>query len=290
MGAMATGASSQLRLSAASCPSKATRVIRRKRASRRSCGLRLLGGYSAGYRSSSDMPRDGGECDGTRAGRAAVTAAALPSTGDVATDADLTGKILINDNYDSFTFNLVQYVAECGADYVVYPNDFRTVEEIKAMRPKAVLISPGPGCPEESGISLDVISLGVELGIPVFGVCMGHQCIGQYFGGDVIRHPDGVMHGKMSLCYHTGEGVLAGMPNPFKAARYHSLVIDKETCPNDLEVTAWCEDGTIMAVRHKKYKNIEGVQFHPESVLTEGGMTIVKNWVDMVNNSCTASV
>ena len=210
---------------------------------------------------------------------AEVAAAGSPSSSSTKDDCN---KIVIVDNYDSFTYNLVQYIGDCGGDYVVYPNDLKTVEEIKKLNPTAVLVSPGPGCPEESGISLEVISLGVELGIPVFGVCMGHQCIGQAFGGDVIRHPTGVMHGKMSLCYHNGEGVLAGLPNPFKAARYHSLVIDKESCPEDLEVTAWCEDGTIMAVRHRKYPNIQGVQFHPESVLTEDGKRIVQNFVDMI--------
>jgi anthranilate synthase component 2 len=208
--------------------------------------------------------------------RAAVDA--MPSVGSAPEESELH-KIIIVDNYDSFTYNLVQYVGDCGAEYIVIPNDLKTVEEIKAYKPSAILVSPGPGCPEESGISLDVISLGMELGIPVFGVCMGHQCIGQFFGGDVIRHPSGVMHGKMSLVSHTGEGVLEGLPNPFRAARYHSLVIDKENCPDDLEVTAWCEDGTIMAVRHKKYPNIQGVQFHPESVLTEDGKRIVRNFV-----------
>ena len=195
-------------------------------------------------------------------------------------------KIVIVDNYDSFTYNLVQYIGDCGGDYVVIPNDLKTVEEIKTQyKPSAILVSPGPGCPEESGISLEVISLGIELGIPVFGVCMGHQCIGQYFGGDVIRHPSGVMHGKMSLVWHTGAGVLEGLPNPFKAARYHSLVIDTKTCPEELEVTAWCEDGTIMAVRHRTYPNIQGVQFHPESVLTEDGKRIVDNFVHSIPSS-----
>ncbi len=221
--------------------------------------------------------RYGGRADACRLRVAAAEASAQ------ADPADQGHRIVIIDNYDSFTYNLVQYIGDCGGDYVVFPNDLKTVEEIKRLSPTAILVSPGPGAPIESGISLEVISLGVEFGIPVFGVCMGHQCIGQAFGGDVIRHPTGVMHGKMSLVWHTGEGVLAGLPNPFKAARYHSLVIDKESCPEDLEVTAWCDDGTIMAVRHKKYPNIQGVQFHPESVLTEDGTRIVQNFVDMIH-------
>ena len=148
------------------------------------------------------------------------------------------------------------------------------------MNPRGILVSPGPGRPEDSGISLEIIEkLGPE-GFPIFGVCMGHQCIGQVFGGNVIRAPSGVMHGKSSLVWHNNTGLVAGLDNPFKAARYHSLVIDKETCPEDLEVTAWCEDGTIMAVRHKKYPKVQGVQFHPESIITDNGMRIVKNFVD----------
>jgi anthranilate synthase component 2 len=187
--------------------------------------------------------------------------------------------IVVVDNYDSFTYNLCQYISDCGGEYIVFPNDAKTVDEIRAMKPSGVLVSPGPGCPEESGISLEIVeTLGKE-NIPVFGVCMGHQCIGQAFGGNVIRAPAGVVHGKMSLVHHTGAGVLAGLPNPFKAARYHSLVIDRDTCPEDLEITAWCEDGTIMGVQHKKYPNIQGVQFHPESIITEDGKRIVQNFV-----------
>lgn len=193
-----------------------------------------------------------------------------------------SGRIVVVDNYDSFTYNLCQYISDCGGEYVVFPNDAKTVAEIRDMNPAGVLVSPGPGCPEESGISLEIVeTLGKE-DIPVFGVCMGHQCIGQAFGGNVIRAPSGVVHGKMSLVHHTGVGVLKGLPNPFKAARYHSLVIDRETCPKELEVTAWCDDGTIMAVQHVTYPHIQGVQFHPESIITEEGKTIVKNFIDMV--------
>ena len=151
------------------------------------------------------------------------------------------------------------------------------------MNPRGILISPGPGRPEDSGISLEIIEkLGPE-GVPIFGVCMGHQCIGQVFGGDVIRAPSGVMHGKSSLVWHTDVGLVAGLDNPFKAARYHSLVIDKDSCPEDLEVTAWCEDGIVMAVRHRKYPKVQGVQFHPESIITDNGMRIVQNFVDTLD-------
>lgn len=190
------------------------------------------------------------------------------------------GPVVVVDNYDSFTYNLCQYLGDLDCDFIVFPNDAKTVEEIKAMNPRGILVSPGPGRPEDSGISLEIIEkLGPE-GFPVFGVCMGHQCIGQVFGGKIIRAPSGVMHGKTSPVFHTDIGLLKGLENPFLAARYHSLVIDKDSCPDDLEVTAWCEDGTIMGVRHKKYPHVQGVQFHPESIITQNGKTIVKNFVD----------
>lgn len=194
------------------------------------------------------------------------------------------GPVVVVDNYDSFTFNLCQYLGSQGCEYIVLPNDAKTVEEIQSINPRGILVSPGPGRPEDSGISLEIIEkLGPE-GFPIFGVCMGHQCIGQVFGGNVIRAPSGVMHGKASPVWHTNVGLVAGLPNPFQAGRYHSLVIDKESCPEDLEVTAWCEDGTIMAVRHKKYPKVQGVQFHPESIITENGMLIVKNFVDTLGD------
>jgi anthranilate synthase component II len=189
------------------------------------------------------------------------------------------GKVVLVDNYDSFTYNLSQYLGSLGCDHVVLKNDEVTIEELDAMAPIGILVSPGPGAPEESGISLDVCAkLGPK--IPVFGVCMGHQCIGQAFGGKVIRAPTGLMHGKSSPVNHTGVGVLKGMPQPFQAARYHSLVIEKDSCPNCLEITAWIEDGTIMGVRHKEYQHIEGVQFHPESIITDTGIRICKNWLE----------
>lgn len=201
--------------------------------------------------------------------RATASAAASP----------IKGPVVVVDNYDSFTYNLCQYLGDLGCDYVVFPNDAKSVEEIRSMNPAGILVSPGPGRPEDSGISLEIIEkLGTS--IPTFGVCMGHQCIGQVFGGKVVRAPCGVMHGKTSEVWHTNVGLVEGLPNPFKAARYHSLVIDKESCPEDLEVTAWCEDGTIMAVRHKQHPHIQGVQFHPESIITDNGKRIVKNFVD----------
>ncbi|KAK9829412.1 hypothetical protein WJX72_005696 [[Myrmecia] bisecta] len=189
------------------------------------------------------------------------------------------GPVVVIDNYDSFTYNLCQYLGGLGCKHIVLKNDEKTVDEIRAMNPRGVLVSPGPGRPEDSGISLQIIrDLGPD--VPTFGVCMGHQCIGQIFGGRVVRAPSGVMHGKKSLVWHKGEGLLEGLSNPFEAARYHSLVIDKDSCPDDLEVTAWTEDGTIMGVRHKKYSHIQGVQFHPESIITSNGMRIVQNFVD----------
>lgn len=191
-----------------------------------------------------------------------------------------SGPVIVVDNYDSFTYNLCQYLGDLGCDYLVFPNDTKTVDEIHQMKPKGILVSPGPGRPEDSGISLEIVEKLGRVGYPIFGVCMGHQCIGQVFGGRVIRAPCGVMHGKTSPVFHTNTGLLRGLDNPFNAARYHSLVIDKDSCPDALEVTAWCEDGTIMAVRHIEYPNIQGVQFHPESIITDHGKLIVKNFVD----------
>lgn len=189
------------------------------------------------------------------------------------------GPVVVIDNYDSFTYNLCQYLGDLRCDYVVYANDEITIEEIRAMNPKGLLVSPGPGRPADSGISLDVVR---DLGphFPLFGVCMGHQCIGEAFGGNVIRAPTGLMHGKTSPVYHTNVGLLEGLDSPFQACRYHSLVIDKDSCPAELEVIAWTDDGTIMAVRHKSHPHIQGVQFHPESIITQNGKKIVQNFVD----------
>ncbi|XP_077236190.1 anthranilate synthase beta subunit 1, chloroplastic-like [Tasmannia lanceolata] len=193
--------------------------------------------------------------------------------------------IIVIDNYDSFTYNLCQYIGELGAYLEVYRNDELTVEEIKKRRPRGILISPGPGTPQDSGISLQTV---LELGpdIPLFGVCMGLQCIGEAFGGKIVRSPFGVMHGKSSLVYYDekGEdGLFTGLSNPFTAGRYHSLVIENDSFPsNSLEITAWTEDGLIMAARHKRYKHIQGVQFHPESIITTEGKRIVCNFINLI--------
>ncbi|PZV12224.1 MAG: aminodeoxychorismate/anthranilate synthase component II [Leptolyngbya sp.] len=191
--------------------------------------------------------------------------------------------ILVIDNYDSFTYNLVQYLGELAADLPVaadlqvFRNDEITLEQIAALKPDGIVISPGPGTPDDSGISLDIIqNLGPT--VPILGVCLGHQSMGQVFGGDVVRAAE-LMHGKTSPIFHTGQGVFAGLASPFLATRYHSLVIDRATCPEALEITAWVEDGTIMGVQHRDYPHLQGVQFHPESILTEAGMQILRNFL-----------
>ena len=191
--------------------------------------------------------------------------------------------ILVIDNYDSFTYNLVQYLGELGTELPVasnlqvFRNDEITVDEIVALSPDGIVISPGPGTPHDSGVSLDIIEkLGPTL--PILGVCLGHQSMGQVFGGQVVRAAE-LMHGKTSPIYHTGQGVFAGLDNPFLATRYHSLVIDRATCPEVLAITAWVEDGTIMGVQHREYPHIQGVQFHPESILTESGLQILRNFL-----------
>lgn len=191
--------------------------------------------------------------------------------------------IIVIDNYDSFTYNLVQYLGELGtelpvaADIRVYRNDQITLEEIRQLQPDGIVISPGPGRPDDAGVSLDIIR---ELGpsLPVLGVCLGHQSIGQIFGGNVVSAPT-LMHGKTSQIHHKGVGVFKDLENPFTATRYHSLVIDAPTCPEVLEVTAWVEDGTIMGVRHRDYPQIQGVQFHPESIFTQSGKQLLRNFL-----------
>lgn len=194
--------------------------------------------------------------------------------------------ILVIDNYDSFTYNLVQYLADLGttlpaADRVeVYRNDQISVEQVQAMKPNGVVISPGPGRPEDAGISLALIQqLGENL--PILGVCLGHQSIGQAFGGQIISAPE-LMHGKTSEIHHHGVGIFQNIETPFVATRYHSLVIDPQTCPEVLEVTAWVEDGSIMGVRHRHYPHIQGVQFHPESILTTQGKALLKNFLEFL--------
>ncbi len=187
--------------------------------------------------------------------------------------------ILMIDNYDSFTYNLYQYLGELGAEVQVARNDAICVDAVQATPPAGLIVSPGPGTPDEAGVSLAAIeALGAVR--PVLGVCLGHQCIGQLFGGRIVRAPEPV-HGKTSAIYHNGQGLFAGLPNPFQATRYHSLVIDRDTCPPDLEITAWTEDGLIMGVRHRRLP-IEGVQFHPESIMTEGGKRLLQNYLEML--------
>jgi len=187
------------------------------------------------------------------------------------------------DNYDSFTYNLVQYLGELGADVVVERNDQITIDDIKKLAPERIMISPGPCTPSEAGISIEVINH-FKGKLPIFGVCLGHQSIGQAFGGDIIRAEE-IMHGKTSSIYHRGIGIFEGIPKPFEATRYHSLVIDEDTLPTCLEITAWTETECgeveeIMGVRHKEYA-IEGVQFHPESILTEHGHDMLQNFLNM---------
>jgi anthranilate synthase component 2 len=184
--------------------------------------------------------------------------------------------ILVIDNYDSFTYNLVHYLNELGAETVVWRNDALTVEQALALKPQGVLLSPGPKTPDEAGICLALLAAApVEL--PIFGVCLGHQAIGQAYGGEVI-HAKALMHGKTSQIHHDGKGVFAGLKNPFTATRYHSLSVNKDALPADLEVTAWTEDGEIMGVQHKT-RPVHGVQFHPESIATECGHELLANFL-----------
>lgn len=184
--------------------------------------------------------------------------------------------VLVIDNYDSFTYNLVQYLGELGEKPVVYRNDEITLDEIEALQPDHILISPGPCTPTEAGISLDLIER-FKGKIPIMGVCLGHQSIGQAFGGDVIRAAN-LMHGKTSPIHHTGKGVFEGMPTPFTATRYHSLIVKRETLPDCLEITAETAEGEIMGLQHKEYP-VVGVQFHPESIVTEHGHTMLRNFL-----------
>ena len=189
--------------------------------------------------------------------------------------------LLMIDNYDSFTYNLVQYLGELGEEVRVVRNDELSVEQIRKLAPARIVISPGPGTPDQAGVSLEMIEkLGAQ--IPILGVCLGHQSIGQAFGGNVVRARE-IMHGKTSMIHHTGKGVFAGLPSPFEATRYHSLIVDKATIPASLEVTAWTvgADGGIdevMGFRHKALP-IEGVQFHPESILTQHGHDMLRNFI-----------
>ena len=191
--------------------------------------------------------------------------------------------ILVIDNYDSFTYNLVQYLGELGQEFptaseiVVHRNDALNLQDIKQLDPDGILISPGPGRPEDAGISLQLIKkLGAK--IPILGVCLGHQSIGQAFGGKIVTAPV-LMHGKTSPVHHDNLGVFAGLKSPFTATRYHSLVVERQSIPEVLEVTAWVDDGTIMGVRHRDYHHLQGVQFHPESILTDNGKCLLRNFL-----------
>ncbi|NJK62450.1 MAG: aminodeoxychorismate/anthranilate synthase component II [Synechococcaceae cyanobacterium SM2_3_1] len=192
--------------------------------------------------------------------------------------------LLVIDNYDSFTYNLVQYLGELGCQLQVYRNDQISLDQIRELQPQAVVISPGPGCPQDAGISLDLIR---ELGptLPMLGVCLGHQCLGQVYGGQVIRAPQ-LMHGKTSWIQHQQAGVFKDLPTPFRATRYHSLIVDSKTCPEVLEITAWVENDEdpharplIMGLRHREYPHLQGVQFHPESILTDQGKRLLSNFL-----------
>ncbi len=184
--------------------------------------------------------------------------------------------LLLIDNYDSFTYNLFQYLSELGEEVLVVRNDKTTLREIKQMKPERIVISPGPGTPLQAGISNDVIKhFGSKL--PLLGVCLGHQCIGYSYGGKIVQAKE-IMHGKSSLIYHNSQGVLAGLPSPFSAIRYHSLVVERKGLPDCLEVTAWTDDGTIMGLRHRQHP-VEGIQFHPESFMTEVGKDVLKNFL-----------
>jgi para-aminobenzoate synthetase component 2 len=201
--------------------------------------------------------------------------------------------LLVLDNYDSFTFNLVQYLGELAAEHPIAAevrverNDALSLEQIRALAPAAILISPGPGDPDQSGVCLEVLR---ELSptIPTLGVCLGHQSIAQVYGGKVVRAKE-LMHGKTSPVHHSGQGVFEGLPNPLTATRYHSLIAERETLPDCLEITAWLEDGTVMGLRHHDFPHIQGVQFHPESVLTQEGHALLANFLRQASQPATAS-
>ncbi|UWX56884.1 aminodeoxychorismate/anthranilate synthase component II [Chlorobaculum sp. MV4-Y] len=186
--------------------------------------------------------------------------------------------ILVIDNYDSFTYNLVQYIGELGAEVAVYRNDELTVEQALALKPEKIVISPGPGTPADAGISIPLINA-VKGKIPLFGVCLGHQAIGEALGGKVVRAGQ-IMHGKTSQIYHDGKGVFRGLSNPFTATRYHSLVVERESLPAELEITAWTEDGVIMGLQSSEF-GLYGVQFHPESIMTSVGHDLIRNFLEL---------
>ena len=189
--------------------------------------------------------------------------------------------LLLLDNYDSFTYNLFQYLSELGEEVMVLRNNKTTVDDINRMNPRRIVISPGPSTPLHAGISNEVIK-GFGAVLPVLGVCLGHQCIGYSYGGIIGRARE-IMHGKSSLIHHDNKGVLAGLPNPFSAIRYHSLVVERDGLPDCFEITAWTDDGEIMGLRHKEHP-VEGVQFHPESFMTEAGKDLLRNFLELSYN------
>jgi anthranilate synthase component 2 len=186
--------------------------------------------------------------------------------------------LLLIDNYDSFTYNLVHYLGELGADVVVRRNDALDVQQAMALRPSGIVLSPGPCDPDQAGICLPLTLAAAEARVPLLGVCLGHQSIGQAFGGRVVRAPD-IVHGKLGAMHHSGQGVFSGLPSPLMATRYHSLVVERDSLPECLEVTSWLEDGLIMGLRHRELP-IEGVQFHPESIRSEHGHALLRNFLD----------
>ncbi|CAI5489330.1 unnamed protein product, partial [Closterium sp. Naga37s-1] len=273
-----------LHLTQSSAPNVSRRTCRDYHAIHKPAPTVFRGSVSATPLTSICLPRSASVAASTTAKAATSTAkAAASAVAEPAQELRGAGPVVVIDNYDSFTYNLCQYLGDLGCEHVVYRNDDITIDDLQKMDPRGVLISPGPGTPDDSGISLDVVR---RLGptVPLFGVCMGLQCMGQAYGGRIVRAPGGVMHGKTSPVLHSmadsDSGLLAGLPSPFTACRYHSLVIEKDTFPEDeLEVTAWTEDGLVMAVRHKKYTHVEGVQFHPESIITSNGKEIVANFL-----------
>jgi anthranilate synthase component II len=194
--------------------------------------------------------------------------------------------ILLIDNYDSFTYNLVHYLGELGADVTVKRNDALDVQAVVALHPEAIVLSPGPCDPAQAGICLPLTLAAAEAKIPLLGVCLGHQTIGQAFGGKVVRCHE-IVHGKMGTIHHAGKGVFRGLPSPFQATRYHSLIVERDSLPECLEITAWLEDGTIMGLRHRDLP-IEGVQFHPESIASEHGHQLLRNFLDAARTAVAA--
>ncbi|CAI5969801.1 unnamed protein product [Closterium sp. NIES-65] len=278
------GCNSSLYVLDSSAPNVSRRTCRDYHAIHKPAPTVFRGSVSATPLTSICLPRSASVAASTTAKAATSTAkAAASAVAEPAQELRGAGPVVVVDNYDSFTYNLCQYLGDLGCEHVVYRNDDITIDDLQKMDPRGVLISPGPGTPDDSGISLDVVR---RLGptVPLFGVCMGLQCMGQAYGGRIVRAPGGVMHGKTSPVLHSmadsDSGLLAGLPSPFTACRYHSLVIEKDTFPEgELEVTAWTEDGLVMAVRHKKYTHVEGVQFHPESIITTNGKEIVANFL-----------